>query len=73
MYLELNVLQLHKLRSQVTGTGQRKRVSDCSKNAKQNNFFIDDFIKSIETPEEVIEVFNQLEALPSQHGFELKK
>ena len=41
--------------------------------AKQNHFFIDDFIKSIDTPEEAIEVFNQLQTLPSQHGFELKK
>ena len=39
--------------------------------AKQN-FYMDDFIKSAETPEEAIEVFNQLEPLHSQHGFELK-
>ena len=41
--------------------------------AIQNNFYMDDFIKSIETPEEAIEVFNQLQSLLSQHGFELKK
>ena len=41
--------------------------------ALQNNFYIDDFIKSVETPEEAIEVFNQLHTLLSQHGFELKK
>ena len=29
----------------------------------QNNFYIDDFIKSVETPEELIEVFNQLQPL----------
>ena len=34
---------------------------------------MDDFIKSVETPEEAIEVFNQLQPLLSQHGFELKK
>ena len=41
--------------------------------AIQNNFYMDDFIKSVETPEEAIEVFNQLQPLLSQHGFELKK
>ena len=39
----------------------------------QNNFYMDDFIKSVETPEEAIEVLNQLHPLLSQHGFELKK
>ena len=41
--------------------------------AIQNNFYMDDFIKSVETPEEAIEVFNQLQPLLSQHEFELKK
>ena len=41
--------------------------------AIQNNFYMDGFIKSVETPEEAIEVFNQLQPLLSQHGFELKK
>ena len=41
--------------------------------AKQNNFYMDDFIKSIEFPEEAIEVFNQLQPVLSKHGFELKK
>ena len=41
--------------------------------ALQNNFYMDDFIKSVETPEEAIEVFNQLQPLLSRHGFELKK
>ena len=41
--------------------------------AKQNNFYMDDFIKSVEAPEEAIEVFNQLQPLLSQHEFELKK
>ena len=41
--------------------------------AIENNFYMDDFIKSLETPEEAIEVFNQLQPLLSQHGFELKK
>ena len=34
---------------------------------------MDDFIKSVVTPEEAIEVFNQLHPLLSRHGFELKK
>ena len=34
---------------------------------------MDDFIKSVEIPEEAIEVFNQLQPLLSRHGFELKK
>ena len=34
---------------------------------------MDDFIKSVETPEEAIEVFEQLQPLLSKHGFELKK
>ena len=33
---------------------------------------MDDFIKSVETPEEAIELFNQLHPLLSQHGFEIK-
>ena len=41
--------------------------------AIQNNFYMNDFIKSVETPEEAIEVFNQLYPLLSQHVFELKK
>ena len=31
--------------------------------AIQNNFYMDDFIKSVETPEKAIEVFNQLQPL----------
>ena len=34
---------------------------------------LDGFIKSVETPEEAIKVFNQLQPLVSRHGFELKK
>ena len=41
--------------------------------AIQNDFYMDDFINSVETPEEAIEVFNQLQPLLSRHGFELKK
>ena len=41
--------------------------------AIQNNFYMDDFIKSVDTPEEAIEVFNQLQPFLSRHGFELKK
>ena len=39
----------------------------------QNNSYMDDFIKSVETPEEAIKVFKQLQPLLSKHGFELKK
>ena len=39
----------------------------------QNNFYMDDFIKSVETPEESIKVFKQLQPSLSKHGFELKK
>ena len=41
--------------------------------AIHNNFYMDDLIKSVETAEEGIEVFNQLKPLLSNHGFELKK
>ena len=41
--------------------------------AIQTNFYMDDFIKSVETPEEAIEVFNHLQPLLPQHGFERKK
>ena len=39
----------------------------------QNNFYMDDFIKSVETPEEAIKVFKHLQPLLSKHAFELKK
>ena len=39
----------------------------------QNNFYMDDFIKSVETPEEAIKVFKQLHPLLSKHGFEQRK
>ena len=41
--------------------------------AIQNNFYMDDFIKSVETLKEAIEVFSQLRHLLSQHGFQLTK
>ena len=41
--------------------------------AIQNNFYMDDSIKPVENPEEEIEVFNQLQKLLSQHGFEMRK
>ena len=41
--------------------------------AIQSNFYMDDFIKSVETPEEAIQVFNQLQLLLSRLGFELRK
>ena len=39
----------------------------------QNKVYMDDFIKSVETPEEAIKVFKQLQPLLSKHGFELRK
>ena len=44
-----------------------------SAKAIQNNFYMDDFIKSIENPEEAIDVFSQLQNLLSHHGFPFKK
>ena len=41
--------------------------------AIQNIFYMDNFIKSVETPEEAIEVFNQLQPLLSRLGYEFKK
>ena len=41
--------------------------------AIQNNFYMENFIKSVETPEEAFGVLNQLQPLLSRHGFELKK
>ena len=41
--------------------------------AIQNNFYMDDFVKSVETTEEATVVFNQLRPLLPRHGFELKK
>ena len=41
--------------------------------AIQNNFSMDDFNKSVETPEEATETFNQLQPLLSRYGLELKK
>ena len=47
----------------------------CSTAAKaiENNVYMDDFIKSVENPDEAIEVFNQLQPNLSQHEFELMK
>ena len=39
----------------------------------QNIFYMNDFIKSVETPEEAIKVFKQVQSLLSKHGFGLKK
>ena len=41
--------------------------------AIQNDFYMDNVIKLVETPEEPIEVSNQRQPLISEHGFELKK
>ena len=43
------------------------------KKAVQNYFYMDDFIKSEGTPKEAVKVFNQLQFLFSEHGFELRK
>ena len=39
----------------------------------QNNFYMDDFIKAVESPQEAINVFKQLQPLLSKYGFELEK
>ena len=41
--------------------------------AIQNNFYEDNFIKSVDTPEQAIEAFNHLQQLPSEYGLELTK
>ena len=41
--------------------------------AIQNNLYIDDFIKSVESPEEAIKGFNQLQPLLSRHGVEVSQ
>ena len=42
-------------------------------NAIQNNFYMDDFIKSKETPEQVIKFASQLRHILLPYGFELKE
>ena len=39
--------------------------------ALQNNFYMEDFLKSVEPPEEAIQFFSQLQPLFSRHGLEL--
>ena len=39
----------------------------------QNNFYLEDFNKSVDTLEEAISVFKQLQPFLSKYGFELKK
>ena len=38
----------------------------------RKNFYMYDFMESVESPKEAIEVFNQRQPLPSQNGFKLK-
>ena len=74
-------LQVFGAKSSLTGANYAiKRVGvdnekeyPIAAKAIQNNCYMDDFIKSVETPEEAVEVFNQLQPLLSQHGLELKK
>ena len=42
-------------------------------NAIKRNFYMDDFIKSVNTVQEGINCFNQLQPLLSSYGFDLKK
>ena len=49
-----------------------KEVHPTVAKTNQNNFYIDDSIRSVETFEEAIDVFNPLQLHP-QHGFELKQ
>ena len=51
----------------------KEEVYPIAAKAIQNNFYMDDFIKSVETPEEAIEIFSQLRHLLSQHRFQLTK
>ena len=81
-------VQIYEYQRHVFGAKSSSTCSNCSlkqvgldnekeypiaAKAIQNNFYMDDFIKSVEAPEEAIEVFNQLQPLLSRHGFELKK
>ena len=50
-----------------------EKVYHIAAKAIQNNFYKDDFIKSVEIPEKATDVFNQLHSLLSKHGFDLKK
>ena len=50
-----------------------EEVYPIASKAIRNNFYMDDFIKSVETPEEAKEVFSQLRHLLSQHGFQITK
>ena len=42
-------------------------------NAIATNFYMDDFIKSFQTPEEGVQIFKELQPLLENHGFKLKK
>ena len=50
-----------------------KDQSPIAAKAIENNFYMDDFIKSFQTVEEGKQIFHQLQPLLSKHGFELKK
>ena len=50
-----------------------REVYPTAANAIPNSFHQNDFIKALGTPEEPFDVFNQLQFLLSQHGFEPKK
>ena len=52
---------------------ENEREYPIAAKAIQNSFYLDGFIKSVETPEEAIEVFNKLQPLLSRHEFQLKK
>ena len=54
------------------GLDNEKKCSTAAK-AIENNVYRDDFIKSVENPDEAIDVFNQLQPNLSQHEFELMK
>ena len=50
-----------------------KDQSPIAAKAIENNFYMDDFIKSFQMVEEWKQIFHQLQPLLSKHGFELKK
>ena len=61
-----------QLRSEVSRIDKADEFPIAAKTI-QDNFYMDDFIKSVETDEQAINVFKQLQPLLSKHGFELKK
>ena len=73
MSLDLTVLQLVQTMLSSEWDWTTKESIQLQQRQYKNNIYMEDFIKSVETPEEAIKIFNQLQPLLSRHGFELKK